>query len=250
MSPAFRAAAPTCACACALLGLAPAAARGADLGVDAGALAAILSGTHVGSDNPYPVAGVVPGAALEIVAHADRVRLHLEGIPTVAAAGSATGAFGRSSASLSLLNATLLVDVDRQRRFRLGGGYQIVNLANTNGVNGDRNRVRIASPIYAAGATLPLPAGHFVDLDVMVDPNLRGVLNVYDVRGVAYTNKPERGAEVDYAAAYGWRRGDVTYRLGARALSYHTRNLDNGELVDRNVGGGATFDVRFALGRR
>ena len=236
---------------------APARAEGSPFGTDVGLLTALVAGSHVGSDNPVPVSGVIPGALLEFTQHADRVRLHLEGIPTIAATGTNQGPFGHSSASLDLFNGTLMIDVDGARRLRVGGGVQIVNLANKNGTNGDRNDVRIASPIYAAGATLPLPKGRFVDLNLMVDPTLRGTLLVYNYRGQAQRtntgavqgNRPEAGAEVDYAAAYGWRRGNVVYLLGGRGLSYHTRNTNNGELVDRNVGGGATFEVRFLTGR-
>jgi hypothetical protein len=224
---------------------------------DLGVLTAIVAGSHVGSENPVPVSGVVPGALLEITQHVDRVRLHLEGLPTIAVTGSNNGAFGHSSASLSLLNSTIMVDIDPKRRFRLGGGFQLVNLTNKNGSNGDVNRVRIASPIFAAGATLPLPKGHFVEMNVNVDPNLRGILLVYNYLGQAQTNnfglptanKPEIGAEVDYAAAYGWRHHDVEYLLGFRGLSYHTRDASIGDLVDRNVGGGVTFEVRFLLGK-
>jgi hypothetical protein len=221
----------------------------ADTQTDVGLFTAIVAGTHVGSDNPVPVSGVVPGAALEVTQHFDRVRLHLEGIPTVAASGTGSGPFGASSASLDLLNTTVLVDLDRQARFRIGAGYQLINLTNKNGNNGDRNDVRIASPIYAAGSTLPLPKDHFIELNLMVDPNLRGDLLVFNYLGMAHTNKPEQGAEVDYAAAYGWRRKRTEFLIGARALSYHTRNTMLGELVDRNVGGGATFEVRFLTGK-
>lgn len=224
---------------------------------DVGALAALVTGTHVGSDNPVPVSGVVPGALLEVTQHVDRFRLHFEGIPTIGATGSNTGPFGHSSASLALLNSTLMADIDPRGRFRLGGGLQVIDLTSTNGSNGDVNKVRIASPIYAAGATLPLPREHFVEANLMVDPNLRGLLLVYNYLGQAATNdfglpsanKPEAGAEVDYSAAYGWRRGRIEYLIGGRGLSYHTRNTSLGQLVDRNVGGGATFEVRFLLGK-
>jgi hypothetical protein len=235
------------AIAVALSFLATATAASADDRTEIGLFTAILTGTHVGSDNPSPVTGVVPGAALEVTQHVDRFRLHLEGIPTVGASGSNHGAFGTSSASLDLLNATALVDIDKNARFRVGAGFQLVNLTNENGNNGDRNDVRITSPIYVVGATLPLPRAHFVELNLMVDPNLRGVLDVFDYLGVAHTNKPEQGAEVDYSAAYGWRRGNVEYLVGGRGLNYHTRNTDNGELVDRNVGAGATFEFRYLL---
>jgi hypothetical protein len=237
------AAALACACAC----FGAAASARADDRTEVGVFAALVAGTHVGSDNPAPVTGVIPGAALEVTQHVERFRLHLEGIPTVAATGSNRGPFGSSSASLDLLNAVAMVDVDPNARYRVGAGFQLVNLTNKNGNNGDRNDVRIASPIYAAGADLPLPKAHFVELNLNVDPNLRGVLDVFNYLGQARRNKPEAGAEVDYGAAYGWRRGDVEYLLGGRGLSYHTRNTDNGELVDRNVGGGATFEVRFLL---
>jgi hypothetical protein len=223
--------------------------RAADTQTDVGLFTAIVAGTHVGSDNPVPVSGVVPGAAIEVTQHVDRLRLHLEGIPTVAATGSGSGPFGTSSASLDLLNTTILVDIDKHARFRVGAGYQLINLTNKNGNNGDRNDVRIASPIYAAGSTLPLPKDRFVELNLMVDPNLRGDLLVFNYLGVSHTNKPEQGAEVDYAAAYGWRHKNVEYLVGARALSYHTRNTMLGELVDRNVGGGATFEIRFLTGK-
>lgn len=222
---------------------------GADTQTDVGILTALVAGTHVGSDNPQPVSGLVPGAALELTQHVDRFRLHLEGIPTVAASGTGSGAFGTSSASLGLLNTTIVAAVDAHDRVRIGIGYQLVNLTNKNGNNGDRNDVRIAAPIYAAGATLPLPAEHFVELNLMVDPNLRGTLLVFNYLGVSRTNKPEQGAEVDYSGAYGWRHKNLEYLLGARALSYHTRNTSLGELVDRNVGGGVTFEVRFLTGR-
>jgi hypothetical protein len=239
------------ALACASLALALAAAAPApacaDDSTEVGLFTALVAGTHVGSDNPAPVSGVIPGAALEVTQHLDRFRLHLEGIPTVGATGTNRGAFGSSSASLDLLNATAMVDLDRNARFRVGAGFQLVNLTNKNGSNGDRNDVRITSPIYAAGADLPLPRAHFVELNLLVDPNLRGVLDVFNSFGQARPNKPEQGAEVDYSAAYGWRRGNVEYLIGGRGLDYHTRNTDTGELVDRNVGGGATFEVRFLL---
>jgi hypothetical protein len=221
----------------------------ADTQTEVGILAALVAGTHVGSDNPVPVSGVVPGAALEVTQHVDRFRLHLEGIPTVAASGTGSGPYGTSSASLDLLNTTIMAGIDAHDRVRIGAGYQLVNLTNKNGNNGDRNDVRIASPIYAAGADLPLPSDHFVELNLMVDPNLRGTLLVFNYLGVARTNKPEQGAEVDYAGAYGWRRGNVEYLIGGRGLSYHTRNVSLGELVDRNVGGGVTFEVRFLTGK-
>jgi len=218
---------------------------------DVGALAAIGGGTHVGSENPVPVSGVAGGALLEVTQHFDRVRLHFEGIPTVGVTGSNSGPFGHSSASLDLLNSTVMVDVDSQHRLRVGGGVQLINLTSNNGSNGDINRVRITTPIYAAGATLPMPS------NVMVDPNLKGTLLVYNYLGQAHTNdlgqnvgnKPESGAEVDYSGAYGVRRGDFEMLLGARGLSYHTRNVTSGELVDRNVGGVATFEVRWLLGK-
>jgi hypothetical protein len=216
---------------------------------DVGALAALLAGTHVGSENPVPVSGVVPGALLEVTQHLDCLRLHLEGIPTIGVAATNSGPFGHSSASLGLLNSTLLVDLDPHQRFRIGTGFQLVDLSSKNGSNGDVNEVRIVSPIYAAGTTLPLPKNRFVEADLMVDPNLRGTLLVFNYLGQARPNKPEAGAEVDYAAAYGWRHERTEYLLGLRGLSYHTRNTNLGDLVDRNVGGGVTFEARFLLGK-
>jgi hypothetical protein len=228
-----------------------------DTQTDVGALVAVGAGTHVGSENPVPVSGIAGGALLEVTQHFDRVRLHLEGIPTIGVTGSNSGPFGHSSASLDLLNSTVMVDVDSQHRLRLGGGFQLINLTSTNGSNGDVNKVRIVTPIYAAGATLPMARNHFVELNLMVDPNLKGTLLVYNYLGQAHTNdlgqnvgnKPEAGAEVDYSAAYGLRRGNFEILLGARGLSYHTRNTIDGELVDRNIGGVATLEARWLLGK-
>jgi hypothetical protein len=231
------------------LAFAPGAAR-ADTRTEAGIFAAIVTGSHVGSENPVPVSGVVPGAALEAEERVNRLRIRLEGIPTVGASGSSAGPYGHSSATLSLLNTLVEYDLDERHRFRAGTGFQLVDLANFNGNNGDRNQARIVSYTLAGGATLPLARGHFIDLDLKVDPNLRGNLHVFNEAGQAQADKPEAGAEFDYAVQYGWQRRNVVYRVGARALSYHTRNTSMGELVDRNVGGGVTFDVRYVFGRR
>jgi hypothetical protein len=228
---------------------APIAAR-ADVTGEAGIFTAVIAGQHVGSDNPVPVSGVVPGAAIEALLQDDRFRFHLEGIPTVAATGSNVGAFGHSSASLDVLNTTALVDVDKNRRIGIGAGFQLVNLTNKNGDNGDVNDVRIASPIYALALNLPVGERRGFETNLMIDPNLRGTLLIYNYLGVAQPNKPEQGAEIDYAADYRIERGNLVYRFGFRGLSYHTRNLDNGELVDRNVGAGITFDARYRFGKR
>ena len=239
----------TCLVASALVAATTTLARAADRSTDFGLTAAVVAGSHVGSENPIPVSGVVPGALLQIVQHVGRFSLGLEGVPQVAASTGSTGPFGRSSASLSLVNAIANVDLDSARRYRVGFGFQLVNLSNVNGTNGDRNNVRIASPIYAFGTSLPLARGA-IDLDVNVDPNLRGILHIFTKNNVASRDKPEAGAEVDYRTAYRWTRGNITYRAGVRGLSYHTRNTSNGELVDRNVGAGVTFDARVALGAR
>jgi hypothetical protein len=214
---------------------------------DLGVLGAIVAGTHVGEANPTPVSGVVPGGLLEATQRWGRLRIHLEGFPEVSARASSGGAFGTSSATLGLLNSTVLYDLDRNRRFRAGLGFQVIDLRSYNGNNGDVDEARVTSAIYTVAATLPLSHGRFVELNLMVDPNVRGLLHVFPVNS---PQEPEAGAEVDYSAAFGWRRGAITYLLGARGLSYHTRNVNTGELVDRNVGGGATLEVRFALGSK
>jgi hypothetical protein len=220
----------------------------ADSSTDVGLFGAVVSGSHVGFDNPVPESGVVPGAALEVTQRYDRVRLHLEGIPTVAATGSARGPFGSSSASLSLLNSTVMVDLDAHHVVRVGAGYQFVTLTYKNGNNGDRNDVRIASPIYAIASTVPLRPHRFVEAQLLVDPNLRGDLLAFDYLGRSRVDEPERGAEIDYGAGYGIEARRVTYVIGVRGLSYHTRNASTGTLVDRNVGGGVTFEARFHVG--
>src|SRR5579875_1129056 len=184
----------------------------ADTRTEVGIFTAVAGGTHVGADNP-PVSGLFPIAALDVRQHVNGVWLQFEGIPPITVSGANNGAFGSSSAHLSVVNGTVNVDVDRHRRYHLGAGFQ------------------------------------FVELNLMVDPNVRATLYAVTNTGVPEPTKPEQGAEVDYSAAYGWRRGMIEYLVGLRGLSYHTRNNDRpGELVDRNVGGGVTFEARFLFG--
>ncbi len=217
-----------------------------DLGVEA----AVLAGTHVGADNPQPVSGVVPGALLEASQIFPRWRIHLEGFPQVNLSAPSAGSLGTSNASLSLLNAEVQVDLDPHHRFRLGAGYQVVNLSNYNGNNGDRDQSRVTSPLFTGVADLPAGAGRSVELTLTAAPNVQGILHIFQSDGVPRTAKPEQGAEIDYGASYAWHYPGATYLLGFRGLSYHTRNTANGELVDRNVGAGLTFEARFRFGRR
>jgi hypothetical protein len=215
---------------------------------EVGASGALGFGQHVGSDYPVPVTGIVPAGFLEVTQHLEGVRIDLQGIPTVAASGTSRGAYGHSVAKLSLLDAVVMVDTDRSRRFRLGTGLQVINLSNVNGVSGEVNSARIASQIYAAGSTFRLPRMRFLDFNLYAIPNVRTNLHVTSAAGVTEGGRPEQGAELYYSAAYGWSRGSVTYRVGFAGLSYHTRDTTTGELVDRNVGGGPMFEVRYHVG--
>ena len=235
------------ACAAIALAATTTSAR-ADSSTDLGVFTAIFGGTHVGFANPVPVSGVVPGAALELRSASIACVCTSKAFRPSRRPAPGSGSFGTSSASLSLLNSTVMVDLDAHRYFRVGAGYQLVNLTNKNGDNGDRNDVRIASPTFAFASTLPLATNHFVETQVLLDPNLRGNLLVFDYLGHGHPSEPEEGAEVDYGAAYGIAARHVTYLIGARALSYHTKNVRTGALVDRNTGAGATFEARFHLG--
>ncbi|MGP6156758.1 MAG: hypothetical protein ACLPYS_04440 [Vulcanimicrobiaceae bacterium] len=217
---------------------------------DLGLTGAILTGTHVGEENPTPVSGIAPGALLEATQKWGRLHVHLEGFPSVSVRASSAGNLGTSSATLGLLNSTVLYDLDHNRRFRAGLGFQIIDLRSFNGNNGDIDEARVTSPIYTVASDLPVGRNRFVELNLMVDPNIKGLLHVLPADGSLAYDEPEAGAEVDYSAALGWQRGATTYLLGARFLNYHTRNVDTGALVDRNVGGGVTLEVRVALGRK
>ena len=148
------------------------------------------------------------------------------------------------------MNAEALVGIDRNSLVRIGGGVQLVNLSNFNGHNGDTNQSRVTTPLFTVQGVVPLPRRQRVELTFRVGPNVSGILHVFNYENVAKTPEPERGAEVDYSAAYGWQGGITTYLVGFRGLSYHTRNTDNGQLVDSIVGGGLTFEARFGFGRK
>jgi hypothetical protein len=222
----------------------------ADSSTDVGALAGIGYGRHVGADNPVPVNGWAPGGFVELTHYAGRLRFHVDGIPTITATGTNRGPFGRSSATLSLIDAVVMVDTGRNSRFRLGTGVQVINLANDNGNTGVRNAVHVASQVYAAGSTMPLGRHRFIEATVCAAPNLRANLLLFSDAGVAQPIRPEQGAEVYYGAAYGWTHGNATYLIGFAALSYHTRDTRNGGLLDRNAGGGVTFEYRYRVGAR
>jgi hypothetical protein len=214
---------------------------------DVGALAALLAGTHVGADNPS-VSGVGGGALLELTQKWDRFRIHLEGIPHVSVSGTApTNGFGKSVASLSILNATAMVDLDAHQRVRAGAGFQLVNLSNFNGNNGDTNYARVASPRFEIDSELPMAGRHFFALGFAVMPNVQGVLHAITIQNVPEIDRPEHGSEVDYSFGYGWHAGSSTYILGVRGINYKTRNINTGELVDSNVGAGLTFEARFPI---
>ncbi|MGA3038513.1 MAG: hypothetical protein ABSE64_13625 [Vulcanimicrobiaceae bacterium] len=221
----------------------------ADSETDIGALAAVAYGQHVGAGNPTPVNGVAPAALIEATQYINNIELHVEGVPSITATGvGASGPFGRSSATISLLDALLMVNVDPSRRFRLGVGSQWINLRNFNGNDGSTNNAHLTNIIYAAGSTLPLPSHHFIELTTYVLPNVRTNLSVFDAAGVAQPTEPEQGAEIYYTASYGWTHARTTMLLGVAGLNYHTRNTNNGSLVDRNVGGAVTFEYRYRLG--
>lgn len=221
----------------------------ADSETDIGAMGALAYGQHVGAGNPTPVNGVAPAALIEATQYINNIELHVEGIPTITASGvGASGPFGRSSATISLLDALLMVNVDRARTFRVGVGEQWIGLRNFNGNDGSTNSTHLANVIYAAGSTLPLWNHHFIELTTYVLPNVRANLSIFNAAGVAQPTEPEQGAEVYYSAAYGWTHGRSTMLLGLVGLNYHTRNTNDNSLVDRNVGGGVTFEYRYRLG--
>ncbi len=221
----------------------------ADSETDIGALAALAYGQHVGAGNPTPVNGVAPAALIEATQYINNIQLHVEGVPSITATGvGAAGPFGRSSATISLLDAVLMLNVDPNRRFRFGAGTQFIYLRNFNGNNGSTNSAHLTNVIYTAGSTLPMPNHHFIELTTYVLPNVRTNLAVFNAAGMAQPTEPEQGAEVYYNAAYGWTRGRSTMLLGIAGLNYHTRNTNNGLLVDRNVGGAVTFEYRYRFG--
>lgn len=211
-----------------------------------GAFVGALAGLHRGSLAGSEIHGLAPGLALEATMRLHTLSLHLEGIPTLTATAGSRGPYGSTQASLALLNTTLVSDIGRERRVHLGFGFQVVNLTNRNGVTGETDAVRVTSPIYTAGLSLPINHG-FLDLDIAGDPNVRGILHT-TVNGKNQP-VPEQGAEVDYLTSYRWTHGRTIYRAGIRGLSYHTRNTDIGSLVDKNIGLGLTFDARLRLGR-
>jgi len=226
------------------LGITPAL---ADSSTDVGALVGVAAGQHISTGQPA-TNGIAPAALLEFTERVDGFRLHLEGFPSITASGISSGPFGHSSATISLLDAILEADVLPKSLLRVGGGVQMINLSNFNANDGSTNSTHLSVPIFAIGSTLPLLRDHFAELTLYTLPNVRANLNVFNNAGVAQPTIPEQGAEVYYSAAYGWRHGAMSYLLGLSGLSYHTRNTNDGSLVDRNAGGALTFELRYRFG--
>jgi hypothetical protein len=221
----------------------------ADTYTEIGSLGALGFGQHVGESNPVAVNGIAPAALPQLTQYFDRFRFQLQAIPTITATGDGGGPYGRSSARLSLVNALLMANIDPYHHFRVGTGVQVINLSNFNASNGQNNYSHIAAQMFSAGSTWRLPKQRFLDFNLYVVPNVRANLLVKDPNGAFEPNEPEAGAEMFYSAAYGWTRGNFTYLAGIAGLSYHTRDLNNGSLVDRNVGAGPMFEMRYRIGK-
>ena len=107
---------------------------------DLGVLAALVAGTHVGAGNPQPDSGVAGVRCSRRRSVGTASASTWKAFRKSALSGSSTGQYGRSSATLSIFNGTAQVAVDPKQMFRVGLGFQVVNLNNYNGVNGNRDQ--------------------------------------------------------------------------------------------------------------
>jgi len=210
-----------------------------------------LAGTHL-RDGDVRYRGIVPGALLEIDAHSGRAGLRLETLPVpISVPVGAPGAFGRTSLGLSLLNAEATADLLPRGALRAGLGAQVANVSNYDGTNGLHEAARESGVSYILAGSVPFGRdGNAFDGRLSVIPNVRAELLRFPPVGTAATNASETGAETDVQLTYRWTRDRYVYRVGARGLSYSTRDTRTGALVDRNVGAGLIVEAQYRLGAR
>jgi len=205
--------------------------------VDVGGQALAITGTHTGlfGDTLH---GVVPGALVEVEAHAGLAGIRLETLPvaiTVPAGGR--GRYGASNIGLALFNGELTGDVIRGGALRVGIGGQIVDLRNYDGTNGERESARASGVSFIVVSDVPVGRGRAIYARLSLIPNVRAQLLRFPVGNVAaLAPVSEVGAETDASLGYEWTSPSVRYRAGFRGLNYSTRDAARGSLVDRNVG--------------
>lgn len=144
--------------------------------VDVGGQALAITGTHTGlfGDTLH---GAVPGALVEVEAHAGRAGIRLETLPvavTVPAGGR--GSFGASNIGLALFNGELTGDVIRGGALRVGIGGQIVDLRNYDGTNGERESARASGVSYVVASDVPVGRGRAIYARLSLIPNVRAQL--------------------------------------------------------------------------
>lgn len=217
--------------------------------VDVGGQALAITGTHTGlfGDTLH---GAVPGALVEVEAHAGRAGIRLETLPvavTVPAGGR--GSFGASNIGLALFNGELTGDVIRGGALRVGIGGQIVDLRNDDGTNGERESARASGVSYVVASDVPVGRGRAIYARLSLIPNVRAQLLRFAGGAAALAPISEVGAETDASLGYEWTSPSVRYHFGIRGLNYSTRDAARGSLVDRNVGGGIFLEAQKRLGR-
>jgi hypothetical protein len=210
-----------------------------------------ISGHHY--ENTNNVQGTGAGGFFEITQRWKMLRLHLEGIPTVASARATSSRYGALTQNFGLFNGVVSVPIDRSEHFWAGIGIGIVaqRTPQYNYPFIGRNQVnssRLAGTRYELRAEWRSQHATFFETNFDVQPHMRGPDHLdVSVAGVALErSKGEDARMLDFSADYGLIRGPLEYAFGLRFINF-SANFEDGNAADRNVGFGPTFEVRYTL---
>jgi len=236
-------------CIALLAVLVPVAAR-ADDGVVAGITLNPLFGEHQ-SFNDKVKTPPIPAPLLDATARRGRAEFSFNGLPASVSVPYQDAKQGHTSTTLSVLDGTARLYLDRAQHFSLGIGETIYNQTTHYSVSipvtggGERQYSRIVGAHYEAHYVKPAGIGR-IEASFSYAPTLYGTqTTTFDnLRGSTTLFDNEKGKQIDTSVRYVRRRGRLETIYGLRYINFTAIYTANGSLSDRNVGILPTFGLR------
>jgi hypothetical protein len=207
-----------------------------------GAQGIVAVGAH--TDVAGKQSGVAGGALLQFGIRANRIKLHVEGIPPVSLPQAPSNYYGQATPQLSLVNGDIQYAVTPDMRWWIGIGDTIINqrtpLPNLSQVVASR----LAGIRYAVSYRRAIDVSRFIEVDLGTAPHLTGWDHfTYSVPSPEI-DKLEVAAEEDALVGYGVTRGSTQWLIGLRTIDFSARFVTTGEAADRNNGAGPLLEWR------
>ena len=235
-----------------LVGAVPIAAR-ADDGIAVGITLNPLFGEHQ-SFNDKVKPPPIPAPLLDATARRGRAEFYFSGLPAAVSVPYQDAKQSHTSTTLSILDGTARLYLDRGQHFALGIGETIYNqtthystsIPATGG--GERQYSRIVGAHYDVHYVRPVGSGR-VEASFSYAPTLYGTqTTTFDIKpGSATLADDEKGKQIDTSVRYVRRRGKLETIYGVRYINFTAVYTANGSLSDRNVGILPTFGLRTRL---